>query len=332
VGLRDLGFDEVAERTYRAALDEPALGTSGLVERLRLSKEELADAVERLVALGVVRVADDHPAGFELVNPTSAVGALIEEAEEDLLRRQRRVTAARSELSELARRFERPVGTVGADEPDIQRLEDLGAVREALQELSFFTRSSVYAVQPGGPQTAAALAASKPLDMRGLRRGLDMRVIYDVAVLDDEVNRAYLRELSEAGAQYRVSGQALERMIIMDSRVAVVPIDPADSKRGALVVRQAGLITGFLRLFERMWAEADALPWEKDASVEGEELTEEDKAVLRHLASGGTDETGARALGMSVRNLRRRVAKLMDRLEAESRFEAGVAAARKGWI
>ncbi|MCO1578038.1 hypothetical protein M8C13_19995 [Crossiella sp. SN42] len=61
-------------------------------------------------------------------------------------------------------------------------------------------------------------------------------------------------------------------------------------------------------------------------------LSEVDRRVLELLASGITDEAAARVVGFSVRQLRRRVAVLMARLEAASRFEAGVAAARRGWV
>ncbi|MGO1057161.1 hypothetical protein [Crossiella sp. CA198] len=64
----------------------------------------------------------------------------------------------------------------------------------------------------------------------------------------------------------------------------------------------------------------------------GEPLSEVDRRVLELLASGITDEAAARIVGFSVRQLRRRVAALMARLEAASRFEAGVAAARRGWV
>jgi DNA-binding NarL/FixJ family response regulator len=54
--------------------------------------------------------------------------------------------------------------------------------------------------------------------------------------------------------------------------------------------------------------------------------------LLLELAGGAKDEQIARALGMSVRTVRRRVADLMDELGADSRFQAGVEAVRRGWI
>jgi ATP/maltotriose-dependent transcriptional regulator MalT len=62
------------------------------------------------------------------------------------------------------------------------------------------------------------------------------------------------------------------------------------------------------------------------------ELTDDDRRVLALLAGGCTDETAARQVGVSVRHLRRRVARLMNHLQVTSRFSAGVAAAHRGWI
>ncbi|HSV67921.1 MAG TPA: hypothetical protein VLJ59_18755 [Mycobacteriales bacterium] len=54
--------------------------------------------------------------------------------------------------------------------------------------------------------------------------------------------------------------------------------------------------------------------------------------MLALLASGYTDESAAAEVGMSVVQLRRRVDRLMTRLDATTRFAAGVEAARLGWI
>jgi DNA-binding NarL/FixJ family response regulator len=52
--------------------------------------------------------------------------------------------------------------------------------------------------------------------------------------------------------------------------------------------------------------------------------------ILQTLATGLTDEAAARRLGISLRTYRRRVAGLMNLLEADSRFQAGVHAAERG--
>jgi DNA-binding NarL/FixJ family response regulator len=62
-----------------------------------------------------------------------------------------------------------------------------------------------------------------------------------------------------------------------------------------------------------------------DASDVGQQL-------LEMLASGAKDEQIARALGMSLRTVRRRIASLMAELGADSRFQAGIEAVRRGWL
>ncbi len=54
--------------------------------------------------------------------------------------------------------------------------------------------------------------------------------------------------------------------------------------------------------------------------------------VLDALNEGWTDETAARALGVSLRTYRRRVAELMTALGASSRFQAGARARELGLV
>ncbi|MEH0400464.1 helix-turn-helix transcriptional regulator [Streptomyces sp. B21-088] len=57
-----------------------------------------------------------------------------------------------------------------------------------------------------------------------------------------------------------------------------------------------------------------------------------ERALLRLVAEGCTDAAAAGQLHVSHRTARRMMAVLMERLGARSRFEAGVKAARRGWL
>ncbi|WP_324605955.1 helix-turn-helix transcriptional regulator [Streptomyces sp. NRRL S-813] len=61
-------------------------------------------------------------------------------------------------------------------------------------------------------------------------------------------------------------------------------------------------------------------------------LSGRERQVLELLADGQLDESIARKLNISVRTCRRIIASLMDRLEARSRFQAGVIAVARGWM
>jgi DNA-binding NarL/FixJ family response regulator len=56
------------------------------------------------------------------------------------------------------------------------------------------------------------------------------------------------------------------------------------------------------------------------------------RSILQGLAAGLTDEALAARLDLSVRTCRRHIAGPFDLLGAESRFQAGVLAARRGWL
>ena len=330
--LRDLGFDDLQERTYRALLEKPEHDLTTLEAHVGAAKDDLQNALVRLVDLGVARTHPAAPSGVAAGDPTASLGLLIERKEDELLRQYRRVADTRADLAALSELdVKRPSGLRGGLQ-GIEWIDGMPEARERLTELSFLARTSVCSVRSGERQSPESLEASRPLDLRSLRRGIVMRLIYERAVLRDEPYRAYLHELVTAGARVRVTDRRPERLAIMDEQAAVVPIDPENSERGALVVRQAGLLTGFLRLFDLLWDEARELPAEVRGTLPEPELTDEDRRLLTMLASGSTDETAARLLGISVRHLRRRIARLTLRLQASSRFETGVEAVRRGWL
>jgi DNA-binding NarL/FixJ family response regulator len=54
--------------------------------------------------------------------------------------------------------------------------------------------------------------------------------------------------------------------------------------------------------------------------------------LLSLLATGLPDSTIAARLGISHRTHQRRLRSVLDRLGAQTRFQAGIQAARRGWI
>jgi sugar-specific transcriptional regulator TrmB/DNA-binding CsgD family transcriptional regulator len=331
MSLADLGFTEEQERVYLALLSAPTSDLVSLARQTLLDEEGLRNVLDGLSEFGVVRITS---AGLSVLDPIVGLGRLIERVEDELMARYRLVSGLRAEVGVLQAGFVR-APTV-ADEPEIERVAGVKAVRERIAELSFFARDYVCAIHPGGPQSLEALEASRPLDMRAIRRRLRMRLIHEAQLIDDEINRSYLRELVTLGVNVRLVEHASGRMLIFDGRAAVVPMDPLDSKRGALIVRHPALIAGLQDLFERVWESAQGLPPDAPGShaLAGENgpITDQDRRLLAMLSSGMTDETAAREIGVSVRHLRRRMSRLMAMMGARSRFEAGAEAARRGWL
>jgi DNA-binding CsgD family transcriptional regulator len=300
MALPDLGFSVLQEKVYRTLLANPMCSASALAERFAVTDDELARCLDGLVDLDVVRPEPAAASGVAVRDPSVALSQLVERIQDDLFERRRRTADTRAEFDALIAAHRRGQGApTAAGDTGIELVADLDQVRERLDELSFFTSTSVYSVQPGR------------------------------SVLADEHRRAQLHDAAAGGVRIRLSDTPLQRLIIMDERVAVVPVDPAGGDSGALIVRQPGLLDGFVRLFHLLWSGTTELD---TAPIGPDDLTEDDRALLAQLAAGATDEAAAREFGISERQVRRRVAVLMRRLAARSRFEAGVLAVRRGWI
>lgn len=93
------------------------------------------------------------------------------------------------------------------------------------------------------------------------------------------------------------------------------------------MVRQQGVVEAMTLWFGLLWERA-VVP-DLDS---GEPRLDLRRFVLEQMALGVHDEQIARRLGISLRTVRRRVAGLMSELGADSRFQAGVEAARRGWV
>ncbi|SER49118.1 hypothetical protein [Lentzea albida] len=321
MSLRDLGFDAVQEGVYRSLLADPLRDNSTLASLTLTDESAVRNALAGLLALGVVEVAATAPCGYAPGDPEVVVGELIERLEQETLRRQQKIGGTRTELAGLAAGFRHDARTV-----EVEHITEPERIRERLAELCFFTRSSVYAVQPARASSEAARAEASRLDNRSLGRGVTMRIIYDERVLRAERTRARLGERTASGAQIRFLPGPLARLILLDERIAIVPSDPTDAGSGALVVHQPGIVSELVARFRQLWDGA------QDFAEPAGTPSDDDRSVLRMLASGLTDELVARQIGVSVRHLRRRIARLMDELGADSRFQAGMAAARRGWI
>ncbi|HEX4726759.1 MAG TPA: helix-turn-helix domain-containing protein [Jatrophihabitans sp.] len=113
-------------------------------------------------------------------------------------------------------------------------------------------------------------------------------------------------------------------MVIIDEAIAFAAGQGGASRGVAMVVEQPVLVQGLLCLFEAIWAAGiRAAP---------DSPTRDERNLLERLATGSTDEAIARRLGISDRQVRRRTARLLQRLGVSSRFAAGAEAVRRGWL
>ncbi|MEV7729418.1 helix-turn-helix transcriptional regulator [Streptomyces sp. NPDC087917] len=293
-----------------------------------MSREEADSALLSLSRHKLVR--DTGEGQWVAIDPALGVERLIEQRLGELNEQLRLVSSARSmipELMEDIRAAEPREGPTGG----IERIDGLGEIRARLDDLAFYAREEMCALQPDGPLTPAFMEAARPLDLRCIRRGITMRTVVLRTALEDPATRAYLYEMAELGAEFRTVEKVMDRMVIYDGATAVVPLDPSDSARGALLVRQSGLLSNMVALFEKVWTSAEPLPGRSEDATEAA-ITGMDREVLTLLARFDKDEVAAREMGISIRTFRRHVADLLLRLGASNRFQAAMLAKDRGWM
>lgn len=153
-----------------------------------------------------------------------------------------------------------------------------------------------------------------------------MRTVYTRAAQGDAATARYVDELTAAGAEIRASSVDVPRLTLIDRRVAVLPVDPTNLNHGALFLTGSA-VAPLRALFSFEWQRTQLF-----SPAPEDRPDQQHWDVLRLMAAGAKDETISRQLNLSVRTVRRCIAGLMTELGAESRFQAGLVAARRGWL
>ncbi|MFD7597619.1 LuxR C-terminal-related transcriptional regulator [Kitasatospora sp. NPDC059812] len=324
-----LGLDRVSEAVYRAMLADPQGGVRELCDQLGLPEPAVREALDRLADLQLLRASREAPGVLLPVSPALGLELILHRQEQELLRRQQeleigKAAAARAIAEYADLRPNTPAETA-------ERLVGLDAIQAKLEILAQEVTGECLSVMPGGAQSRASLDASRPLDEAAMRRGVALLTLYQDSVRHDPATLAYARWMTEESGLVRTCPTLPPRMLIFDRQVAVVPIDPAHTRLGALCTREPGIVASLVALFERTWQAAVPLGADRRKDT-GTGLSATEQELLRLLASGLTDETAGRSLGLSARSVRRQMAGLMERLDASSRFEAGLKAAQRGWL
>ncbi|MFD0024158.1 hypothetical protein [Streptomyces sp. NPDC058382] len=290
-----------------AAAGEPGPGT-----------EQFDESVGRLLAHRLLQ--EDGPHRYEAISPSLAAAELTASLQVQVHRLMRRIDTTRRDLRPLGPLYEahqrqRSAATC------TELLVDGEAVRERLTDLSLRVQHSVLTAHPtlGNAQT---LRAAIDLDRDLLDRGVLYRTVLPHTARRQREALAHVRHLSDLGAQVRTAAVIPGRMILLDSTYALVPT----GKGGGGALFRDPAVVGFLELiFDHIWDHAKPV----DGAGYGADVFEDiELAILRHLERGRSDEFMSRRLGISTRTLRRYLAGMCDKLDVETRFQLGMAAAR----
>jgi DNA-binding CsgD family transcriptional regulator/sugar-specific transcriptional regulator TrmB len=328
------GLGVLEEEVYDLLLDTRVLSLDELTRARPEPSAVLTEALERLEASGLVTRGTGSPQRYVPTPPDLAIEALV-------LRRRGELEQLRAHAAALARRY-----WAAADRSDeasvVQVVRGSEAVGQHAVQVQRAAEREVVVIDRS--PYVAGHARFNDEEIVGLGRGVRYRCIYDASRLDDTDGITDIFRYVDAGEQARTLAGAPVKMLIADGDVAILPLDLDDtSLHDCVIVRGATLLRALTTCFDGLWARSVPLGGGAGAStptsagVSGDRTTEDrpsplEQRIVRMLAAGVKDEAIARQLEVSSRTVNRYMDRIMTKLGANTRFQAGLQAARHGWL
>ncbi|MET9856272.1 LuxR C-terminal-related transcriptional regulator [Streptomyces sp. NPDC006450] len=337
-----LGLDPSTEAVYQLMASRPeGWGVDQIAAHLGSTESDVRVALDRLAEASLLRRSRAVPGTWRAVSPELGMQLMLRRHQEDLDRRQREIAETHATVTRMIsdlRRGPSPApghggaygGRAGAGGGG-EVLIGIDAVQARLELIADRAVSEICTFMPGGAQSDAAIEAARENDSRLLGRGVGVRTVCLDSVRGNPPTFDYARWLSDNGGGVRTVPTLPLRMILVDRAHALVPLDPADTRAGAVVLHLPGAVAALTALFEQVWEASLPLGCDRPRD-EGTGLTPPERELLRLLSRGMTDQAAAHQLGVSLSTVRRCMAALMERLGARSRFEAGLRVAQRGWL
>lgn len=215
-------------------------------------------------------------------------------------------------------------------------LESLVDVAQALHQVTSGAQEWVLSSRIDSPLSRYLLQAPRPVATTPFLGShdapLDVRLDIDPVLLPEPNVLEIMHARADGGDAIRLTPGLPFTGAVNDQGLAMIDLgDDGGSPVGILLDTAAG--SGRVRaVLEFAWALGT--PWRPGTmpSSDSDLLDPRDRNILRLMAGGVSDAAIARQLGISSRTVERRVRVLLDRLNATTRFQAGVLAARQGLI
>ncbi|GAA5043792.1 LuxR C-terminal-related transcriptional regulator [Nocardia callitridis] len=312
-------------RTYAALVHHPRSSLAEIAQYLGVSQQDAAASVEVLVRLRAV-APTETPEG-EKVWDAHAPESL---SEAEARRRQHEINqmhTAAARLSETFRSVRRSPRHNGAIVPVFERMEMLAD----FEEIQNGARTGVKIIERAPFLSDLERERQQFLLKRArLGAGLRYQTLYQDTVYQDAQRLRHALAANAGGAHARTLPEPPFKMIVGDDDRGCLVLHADERRPDPMGLRITGspALELLINTFEVLWSMAAPI----SVNPTAEALDERDRAILTLMGLGATDDTIARRLGMSRRTVVRRTARLLERLGASTRFQAGVQATRRGWL
>ncbi|MFI6789834.1 LuxR C-terminal-related transcriptional regulator [Nonomuraea sp. NPDC050383] len=192
---------------------------------------------------------------------------------------------------------------------DVERVDDDALVRQRIAEV-VPAAGELRAMHPwGAVDKRSDEHKSRRAVLDALERGMRMRTIIHMSVMDDPRKAARIRQLHASGDLHRIVDEPIQQVLIFDRAVAFLRMTPFAYAPGTLVIRQQSLLTALIDLFERTWDRA------REVDEPTHRLSAREREVLALIAEGRSNSAVARALSITEAAVGKHVASVFAKLE-----------------
>ncbi|WP_213813630.1 helix-turn-helix transcriptional regulator [Glaciihabitans sp. dw_435] len=343
--LQIAGLSEIEEQIYLFVVHRGRTQVGDVVERCAIDAAEASAHLALLRDRGLISRGADEDAAYAPVDPRYALNAVTDRLAEQ-------VSRIREQIPLLADQFDRTVSQEGGA-PESWIVGDAATVaswyvrmqHQATHEIMMFDRP---------PYVSSPL---ETLEVGIMGVGVRWRGLYTAESFTRPGAWEETLRLSESGEESRIVPQLPVKLVIVDRSIALVSLSLDGVRADALVTQSPPMIDMLSDMYETYWARGlpltansrkdEMLSALTESGTDAEPVvtsgraaarattraaTPEEQAIIALIGAGLTDEAIAERLGIAVRSLRRRSQKLMAELGASNRFQAGVEAARRGWV
>jgi len=306
-----LGVGPQGEELYRHVLRAPGLTLAAHVAQLGWTDYEAEHAIEQLRARRLVRVTNlgevvaDHP--------RAALERVVSAEEARLATRRQDLARVRDAIDAFVTDHRAGQEAQSSDQPLRERV-DQAVFSSVYEHLVASTVGIIRQAKPGPPRATGDF----PTVRQQLASGREQRTLYLPEALH-EYGEA-LAAWAALGEQQRVVGGLPSEFVVFGEEVAIGSTDWGQDGGDYVVLRDPMVVAAFIALFDRLWAAATPAEHTDDPAS---------NALVDWMQQGLTDEAIARAMGVSLRTVRRRIAALMSEHGVTTRFQLALRIAER---
>ncbi|MGH2510614.1 MAG: helix-turn-helix domain-containing protein [Ktedonobacteraceae bacterium] len=316
-----LGISEDEEHIYRWLLTHSGASISDIATAIATSPAKAQRLVDVVEAKGLVTHTPERPRRYIPASPDIALKALSLHRQQEL----KRVDGVIQDLQALAitqrqGQQEQIVELLTSREAEAQVLGQMhkGAKSEFITLIRMPLRVS---------QLDVPVEQDRQFQREAQTRGVLYKSIIDAECLELPEVLQSMRQDIEAGEEVRVCSNLPFKRVLVDSRLALIPLNLRLTDGPSLLVRSSALLDALHTLFEILWQQAAPISFTREGTMKRGDpdswLSNEARNLMSLLAAGLNDKNIAHELGVTTRTLQRRVTALMQTLDARTRFQLG---------